>query len=307
LDDLLNSVEEIIRIEGVRARAGTLGSSVLIEGAEPVGVALLFQHTPGVSWVAVGDSADSTKGLVSATERLAKLYLRKGRTFSVLAESGERETTPADVGGMLSSKILDAVPRVRTDEEKPDVRFRSVWEEGRGVVGVELKSGPGGTPVGKRTVGCLVSGGMHSSVLAWHALLSGYGVSLLHFKISEESLLQVAGLYAELSHRVDPRRLSLRVGEGVGIVEGLRQMKGNHVLLAGFHFECGRVPEILEGRVLAPLALMTEEEFERSFMDLSIRRFDYRQKWTTTGLNEGKWRSFGGVRTDANGVLDGLS
>ena len=154
---------------------------------------------------------------------------------------------------------------------------------------------------------CLVSGGVHSSVVAWHALLSGYGASLVHFVVDDESIAQVAGLYAELSHRVDPRRLSLSVNEGDGLVEWLRRQEGSAVPMTGFHYECGRVPEPLRDRVHSPLALMSEEEILSSFASLSVKDYEHKRDWGAGEGRKGRWRSFGGARADVHGVIDGLS
>jgi hypothetical protein len=149
---------------------------------------------------------------------------------------------------------------------------------------------------------------MHSAAVAWHALLSGFGVRLVHVKVSEESLRAVARLYAELSNRIDPRRLSLEVSEEGGVRSAFnrRQVGRNGPVFAGFHAECGGVPKNIPRRVQAPLLLATEEEFELWHAALSVGRFVARQDWLREERGEGKWKSFGGERTDMHGVLDGL-
>jgi hypothetical protein len=307
IGNLSSTIEEVLRIEGIDARVTVMGASVVVDMVDPVSVAMLFRDTPGISWIAAGDSSESLKSLAAIAERLAKAYLRGKKTFSVVAESTDQDITPSDVAGMLTSAILEAVSSVRTDDEKPEVRFRAAWKKDLGAVGVELCVGQGGTPMGGKTVVCLVSGGMHSSVVAWHALLSGYRVSLVHCLVDEDSLMAVASLYAELSHRVNPRGLSLKVWDGDGLIDQIRRSEWKTHPLSGFHSECGGIPETIERIVLAPLFLLTEEEYRASFAKLSVRDYEHKQNWNERETKKGRWRRYGGERSDIHGVLDGLS
>jgi hypothetical protein len=263
---------------------------------------------PGVSWVAVGWQADSLEEMGQGAARLARVYLRREDRFSVAAESDEAETVASDIAGAVSSAVLGEVKGARMDEGNPRVRFRAVYGRTRGAVGVELRPGPGGTPTGEVDADCFVSGGMHSAVVAWHALLSGFGVRLVHVKVSEESLRAVTKLYAELSNRVDPRRLSLEEMEGGGVLSAFnRRLRGRGgPVFAGFHAECGGVPKNVPKWVQAPLLLATEEEFELWHSSLSVGTFVAKEDWLKEERGEGAWKSFGGARTDMHGVLDGL-
>lgn len=298
----------MLRLEKARAMVGRCGGSVIVEGGNPVGTAILFRYMPGVSWIAVGAQADSLGEMGQGAARLARVYLRQGDRFSVAAESDEAETVASDIAGVVSSAVLGEVKGVRMDEGNPKVRFRAVYGRRMGAVGVELRPGPGGTPTGDANADCFVSGGMHSAVVAWHALLSGLGVRLVHVKVSEESLRAVARLYAELSNRVDPRRLSLEIMEGGSVLAAFstRARGTTDPLFAGFHAECGGVPRSVPRLVQAPLLLATEEEFELSHSALSVGKFVAREDWLEEKRREGTWKSFGGARTDMHGVLDGL-
>jgi hypothetical protein len=156
-------------------------------------------------------------------------------------------------------------------------------------------------------VDCLVSGGMHSSVVAWHALLSGFRLRLLHYQESEESLLAVARLYAELSARTDPGALTLLVQDG-GTLEMLAEGRPDkaETLVAGFHLECGDVPEKVKHLATAPLALLSEEEFKVSQAGLSVESLPSKHRWGTKSVHQPRLLYFGGVRADVHGVLDGL-
>jgi adenylyl- and sulfurtransferase ThiI len=308
IEDLESSVKAVLRVEKAKASLGRCGGSVIVEGGDPVGAAILFRYMPGVSWIAVGQQAASLGELGARAAGLARAYLRLGDRFSVAAESDGVETAASDVAGAVSSAILGEVKGVRMDEGNPKVRFRAVYGRRRGAVGVELRPGPGGTPTGEKDADCFVSGGMHSAVVAWHVLLSGFGVRLVHVKVSEESLRAVAKLYAELSNRVDPRRLSLEVMEGGGVLSAFnrRQTSRSRPIFAGFHAECGGVPKNVPRRVQAPLLLATEEEYELWHSALSVGWFLAKEDWLKEERGEGAWKSFGGARTDMHGVLDGL-
>lgn len=309
VEDLESSLKGILRAERLGASLRRVGGSFVLEGPEPVGAATLFQNMPGVSWGAVGRTSNTIRGLGIAAGSLAPAYVRSGDTFSVIAESAEVGVTPSDVAGVVTSAILEAVKGARVDESKPEVRFRAVFEGRRSVVGAQLWEGAGGIPTGKRRATCLVSGGMHSSVVAWHTLLSGFEVRLVHAKVCEESLREVARLYSELSYRVDPSKLSLEVREGGSVSDELRESAGKHAgpVYGGFHAGCGQVPGSLARHVEAPLFLLTEEEFVGAFSGLSLRGYDSREEWKPAGGGSGSSREFGNERADMHRVLDGLT
>ncbi len=309
IDDLGASLKGVLRVEEMKADVRRAGGSFIIEGADPVGAAALFRHMPGVSWAAVGRTSDSVRGLGKAAFLLAPAYLKRGETFSVIAEASVEGVTSSDVSGAVTSSILEAVKGARVAEERAKVKFRVAYEGGRSAVGVELWEGPGGIAVGSEIVQCLVSGGMHSSVVAWYALLSGCKVKLIHAKVDESSLREVAKLYSELSNRVDPSGLSLEVLEGrspAGVLkQSLRRSTGP--VYGGFHTGCSRIPRGLVDKVDAPLFLLTEEGFTRAFSGLSLKGQDAKEGWREVGVGGMTSRSFGGQRGDMHAVLDGLT
>ena len=127
--------------------------------------------------------------------------------------------------------------------------------------------------------------------------------------MSEESERAVARLYAELSNRVDPAKLSLLVSDQGSVMPVLKKIgrRSGHPPLAGFHSQCGTLPRVLESKIDAPLYLLTEEEFETSYAGLSLLSFASRASWRHEKVGTPSWKFFGGARTDMHGVLDGLS
>jgi hypothetical protein len=305
--DLVASAEFLLREGGIEARVSRIGTSVAVGGPEPLGVAAILGLMPGVDWIAAGGTCSSATELHSLVCALAKNYLRRGDRFAVEAE-GTGKVTASDVGGSITSRILESVRGVRVSVESPKVRFRAAFDGENGVVGVEVKKGPGGVPTGKDSAVCLVSGGRHSSVVAWHAVLLGFRVRLVHARFSDESLRTVARLYSELSHRADPRWLSLEVLEGGSIREalsGYAELSRNPVF-GGFS-RSGRGKPLGLPNVLAPLYLMPEERFQTEFEGLGIRGLDSPEDWDRMGPTKlTKWK-FGGTAADVSGVLDGLA
>ena len=284
------------------------GGSIVVEGVEPLGVAARLKHTPGVSWIAAGLVSLSFKGLLDDSAILARTYLKRGDRFSVDAE-GSSGIVRSDVAGGVTSKILETVKGTRVSQGDPKIRFRTAFEGSRGVVGVEIVTGPGGVPTGVEGAVCLVSGGKHSSVVSWMALLAGYRIRLIHARADEESLLGAARLYAELSHRTDPRGLMLQVIESkspasalVGTVRGM-----NEPVFGGFRASGGPIPLPLRGRVLAPLYLLAEDKFDDEFESLALKSYDAKMRWDSRKNWDVHIRSFGGVTAGVSEVVDGLA
>ncbi|HLQ06240.1 MAG TPA: hypothetical protein VK126_00625 [Nitrososphaerales archaeon] len=308
LGQLESTIRYLLRGEGAAPRTWRSGDSIVVEGMEPIGVAALLGHTPGVGWIAAGLASKSFKELLDDSATLARIYLKPGGTFSVEAEGGDG-TMKSDVAGAVTSKILESAQRSRVSQTTPKVRFRTAFDGSRGVVGVQIARGPAGVPTGVAGAACLVSGGRHSSVVSWMALLEGYNVSLVHARVNEESLLGAARLYAELSHRTNPRKLMLQVAEGkslagalVGIVRGVSEP-----VFGGFHASGGPIPRLLRGRVLAPLYLLTEDRFNEEFDSLALKSHDARTSWDSGKIEDVQIRSFGGVTADVSEVVDGLA
>lgn len=281
---------------------------MIVEGPDPVGVASLMQHMPGIKWISVGLAAGSFRELVRSSVILARNYLRKRDLFCVEAE-GSGGTLPSDVGGAVTSEILESVKGARVSLESPKVRFRAAYDGVGGVVGVQIMVGPGGVSSGREQVACLVSGGAHSSVVAWMAALAGFRLQLVHAKSDDEGLLAVARLYSELSHRTDPRGLYIEVLSGDAVlpilVEHARRSK--LPIFGGFHSGGSGVPRALRSRVMNPLYLLQEEAFSAEFVSLGIRSKDTLADWSKKGSGRFSSSSFGGAVADVSDVLDGLS
>lgn len=305
---LLRSVRGVLEAGRLRVKVERQASSVVVEGPAPTEVADLFKNMPGVSWVAAGTRFNDFKELGDAGEWLGRRYLRRDRKFWVEAEtSGEQK--PSDVSGALTSSVLDAVKRSRVSQSSPRVVFRATFDGTKGAVGVELVKGPGGTPTGDQGAGCMVSGGKHSSVLVWEALLSGYKVTMVHAFVNDQSLRQVAKIYSEMSFRVDPRAIRLEVLRGPDPANSIKEWaaKVDMPVFGGFHAGCSDLPPLLSGSVTAPLYLLPEEKFDSEFAGLSIKgREGAMMNWSAGSGGKAKVSTFRG-RADVNQVLDGLS
>lgn len=297
----------MLRANRVRARVRRNGNSLIVEGPEPLGVAALFEHMPGMAWIAAGLAARSVRELAGTSGVLARKYLRRGDMFSVEAE-GTSGVVASDVAGAVTSSVLDSVKGARVSEGAK-VRFRAAFDGSLGAVGVEVKRGPGGVPTGGESLSCLVSGGAHSSVVAWMAVLVGFRVRLVHAKLSDEGLRAVARLYSELSHRADPRGLRLEVLEGGSGSGALASFAGKSKdpVAGGFRSAGGPAPGGLRGKVLAPLYLLPEETFASEFRSLRIKGHDSAADWGAQGRGTVSVRTFGGVAADVSDVLDGLA
>ena len=282
------------------------GSAFLIEGQGPVEVASTLRLMPGVAWIAVGMAAGSFRDLGKAASVLARKYLRPGFRFSVLAE-GSGNVAVGDIAGAVALSALEAVKGARIDDAKPRVRFRATLEDSVGAVGVELSEGPGGSPTGAERVTCLASGGKHSSVLCWLALLSGFRVNIVHAKQDEMSLQAVAHLYSELSNRIDPAALSLEFLEGgePGALIFRRVGRRQERTFGGFHSGCTDFPSRLKGAVEAPLFVLPEESFNREYRALSFKEFASRIDWKAGRAKTAKTLRIAGIRADVSRVLEG--
>ncbi|HEY6283686.1 MAG TPA: hypothetical protein VIW22_07155 [Nitrososphaerales archaeon] len=267
-----------------------------------------MKHTPGVSWIAAGLSSRSFNKLLEDSAALAKNYLKRGDRFSLEAE-GSGGVVRSDIAGGMISRILESSKGTRVSHEDPKIRFRTAFDGFRGVVGVEIARGPGGVPTGAHSAACLVSGGRHSSVVSWMALLAGYKVRLVHAQVDEESLLGVARLYAELSHRTDPRGLMLQVVDSKSSASALaRIVRGmNEPVFGGFHTSGRRIPKPLKGLVAAPLYLMSEEMFDEKSDSLALKSYVAKMSWDSGKNEDAQIRSFGGVTADVSEVVDGLA
>ena len=276
-----------------------------MDGPEPLGIAALLGKMPGVSWVAAGLTARSYGELSSAARQLSGRCLKKGDKFAVYAE-GTMGTVFSDISGIVTSAVLDEVEGSRVSAGSPRVRFRAAFDGKKGVVGVEVRRGPGGIPTGSEEATCMVSGGVHSAVVAWEAVLQGFRVRLVHVMYSEETLRAVARLYSELSHRADPRGLTLEVICGESVTNGLSRCAevSKAPVFAGFSSGSGVKPHPM--KALSPLYLMSEESFSAEFEGLGIKSCDAPEDWEKEAEGEAGVRRFGGSRADISDILDGL-
>ncbi|MGA2665881.1 MAG: hypothetical protein ABSF83_13155 [Nitrososphaerales archaeon] len=297
--------------------------SLVVRGVDPVAAAHRLDRLPGVAWIAAGYDFEGLDRGVARLSSLASSYLGDGGSFRVTAEVGAGAgVEEGDVLMEATSALLKAKKGAHLDEKDPSVWFRMVLtRKGRGVCGVQLREGPGGVPTARGMAAtCLVSGGYHSAVVAWMAALSGYSLALVHSRDGDDgSLRQVARLYAELSHRMDPAALGLRVLGGKGtpggrLVAWLGTARGE--VFAGAHPEC-RGEEGLRAlrrrrpSIVFPLFLLQEAEVGSKLRGLALgqRAGDGSPTLDLTGRGGGDRptvRTFGGVESDQNAVLDSI-
>ncbi|MDG6985732.1 MAG: hypothetical protein JRM73_03190 [Nitrososphaerota archaeon] len=307
ISDLQGSVEHILRERRGRADVYAVGGTLVVRGNDPVGTCLLFEHLPGVAWTAAGYSGKGVGELAKSAALLAENYLKRGTKFTVEAEV-THDGPPSDLAGAVMASMLGKAKGARASGRSPKHTFRAAMDGAQGAVGVEVTRGPGGAPVGDETVTCLVSGGAHSSVVAWNAMLSGYRVDLVHAESGEASLLAAAKLYAELSYRGDPRSLSLTVLEGGGCAGMIAShvASAGSLVFAGFRPACP-VPGFMRGMAEAPLYLLSEEAFDAQFRSLKLKAHVEKTDWNEAPAQAYGKRSFGGKAADVSGVLDALA
>ncbi|MDG6983891.1 MAG: hypothetical protein JRN28_05030 [Nitrososphaerota archaeon] len=305
--DFQSSVRHVLKERGVKARMRTMGGSIVLAVPEPVGACSIFEGMPGVAWTAAGYAVAGAGDVARASSALAAAYLRRGVRFSVSAEVTGGGMA-SDLAGAVTSVMLEKVKGARASNEAAKVRFRAARDGKGGVVGVEVARGPGGSPMGSEAVACLVSGGRHSSVLAWDSVLQGLRVNMVHASSGERSLAAAARLYAELSHRADPRGLSLTVLEGGPVPALLSKFAGQcrEPMFGGFTV-ARPAPASLGARVESPLYIMPEEAFGAQFASLGLKGEEEATDWGDSAAGSYSERTFGGRTADVSQVLDGLA
>jgi len=295
----------------------TGAGSLIVKGADPVDVARRLAHLPGVAWIAVGHEFEDPAGLLSRLETLAGRYLERGASFKVSVEVEGSGREEGDVLMEATSALLKAAKGTHVDEKSPSVWFRVVVAKDGGACGIQLREGVGGVPTSSRLkAACLVSGGYHSAVVAWMAALSGYSLTLVHARDDDESLRQVARLFAELSTRIDPSSLRLEVLDGEGpagerLETWLGVARGD--VFAGVHPECRGAAALKILRpypsVLFPLLLLQEGEVRSRLADLGLRGkvTDRVSRLRPSRKKSGYTvKAFAGREADQNAVLDSI-
>ncbi len=306
------------KLELRQGDAARVDDSLLVSAKDPVEVARRLSFLPGVAWIAVGYRFSGAAGYLKHLELLAKKYLTRGRTFRISARVVASTQTAGDVVLAGNSALLSSIPGARVDERKPRVRFRVCFDGRRGACGVEIRAGPGGLPPGGEWVACLASGGERSSSMAWMAALSGYSVRLVHSRTDDIALRQVARLYSELSHRVDPRCLDLVVLEGGK--DPLARIGGwlhDHKTpaFAGWRPERSDIATSLAERfpnLALPLILVQDDVIGSTYRSLGLGSAPKLGRGAGMSFRALEARSayselrFGGVQADSNTVIDAV-
>ncbi len=316
LDDLARTA--LGKLPGSGAGVTKEAGSLMISGEDPIVVARRLAHLPGVAWVAVGFEFDNSAGLLSRLGTLAVRYLEPGASFKVSVEAEASGREEGDVLMEATSALLKAAKGARVDERNPSVWFRLMMAKDGGACGVQLREGVGGVPTARAMkAACLVSGGYHSAVTAWMAALSGYSLTLVHARDDDESLRQVARLYAELSTRMDSSSLALEVLEGQGpagdrVATWLGAFRGE--AFTGVHPECRGMAGLRLLRpyqsALFPMLLLQEGEVRTRFDELGLRgkptdrvaRLKFSRRKASYRV-----KRFSGREADQNAVLDSIS
>jgi hypothetical protein len=267
--------------------------------------------------MAVGYEFDSIELCMSRLSTLAGRYLGAAASFKVSVEVERSGKEEGDVLMEATSTLLKAAKGSRVDEKNPKAWFRVVMVRGRGACGVQLREGPGGVPTSRKMkASCLVSGGYHSAVTAWMASLSGFSLTLVHARNDDDSLRQVARLYAELSQRMDASSLRLEVLEGKGpagdrVASWMGGAKGE--VFTGVHPECRGTAGMEQLRrypvAQFPLLLLQEREVRARLDELGLRakKADRAAELRISNGRAGyKVKEFGGREADQNAVLDSI-
>jgi hypothetical protein len=306
------------KMKSSRKAADHIDDTLLVDAEDPVVVARRLAYLPGVAWVSVGYRFSGNKEYLEKLELLAKRYLSKGRTFRISARVVGSGQTAGDAVLAGNSELLSSIPGARVDERSPKVKFRVCVEGAKGACGVEIRAGPGGVPTGGDWVACLVSGGVHSSSLAWMAALSGFSLRLVHSRTDESALRRVAKLYSELSFRMDPGRLQLIVLDGgknppgrigqwlrdtrLTVFGGMRPARSEELAKLAKNFP----------NLVLPLILVQDEAVRAVYRSLGLGpepkaakggRFSMKSLQARSPYSENR---FGGVQADSNAIIDAI-
>src|SRR3989441_948850 len=316
LADLERSASNVLAGRGFRVVR--VGETIAVLGGEPATAARHCAHLPGVVWIGLGYTSEGgPEALLASLQALGERYLKRNSRFGVQVEVTGSKSLRGDLIGAANSRLLGLRRGTRIDERSPELIFHVSLDGNQGVVGVEIGRGVGGVPTSTAKAFCLVSGGMHSSVVAWMAALAGFSVELVHLRTSEESVVEAGRLYSELSHRIDPTRLKLTLLTGSknqpnGVLAAwLKKTGGESPVFAGYHLECRRESSWrgVVG-VLNPLLLFPEPEFKRVFNTLGLTGY-FESNGLVTGTGESepsayRVASFGGARADLHEVVDSV-
>ncbi|TLX97873.1 MAG: hypothetical protein E6K96_01980 [Thaumarchaeota archaeon] len=318
LADLERSASNVLAGRGFRVVR--VGETIAVLGGEPATAARHCAHLPGVVWIGLGYTSEGgPEALLASLQALGERYLKRNSRFGVQVEVTGSKSLRGDLIGAANSRLLGLRRGTRIDERSPELIFHVALDRNQGVAAVEIRRGVGGVPTSTAKAFCLVSGGMHSSVVAWMAALAGFSVELVHLRTSEESVVEAGRLYSELSHRIDPTRLKLTLLTGSknspkGVLASWLKKKkggGESPVFAGYHLECR---EEFSWRgvtgVVYPLLLFPEPEFKRVFDSLGLTGY-FESNGLLSGIQESvasayRVGSFGGARAELHEVVDSV-
>jgi hypothetical protein len=294
------SAEERVRNATGNKQVSSIGDIVFL-GDSSVKEAYRASKLPGVEWTASGYMLEG-KDIIKEAMELASNFLREKKKFFIVAKE-ELSDIKMDIEG----KILSSMVGKRIDGKKPDVTFVISKAGKRYAFGVKLYEGVGGCMQSSSKVACLVSGGMHSSVVSWLLCLSGKGLKIVHSFVNTFSLYSVAKLYEKLSSMSDPTLLELRVLKGEGQTEDIlfSWIEDNNVeQFSGNHIECSE--ELFSEKIKAGAYTMPEEQYRKYLNYLRLKPFEKRicKNGRRVPYKELK---FGGVYANMHEIIDSLS
>lgn len=283
-----------------------VGSTIVINSCS-ITEGYRISMLPGVRWVAVG-KVEKKDNLPAIAVELAANYLTKRRTFMLYAERDSPEEV-YDMKIKIEGDILSKLKNKKINEKKPDVVFVLTKQDNQYAFGVKIYDGVGGIIQSKeRIASCLVSGGIHSSVLSWFCCLSGYSLKMIHCYSGTYALYSVAKLYEKISSMSNPEMLELELVYGKSKTENLLfslVQESKTALYSGNHSSCSG--EVFFERVQAPLFFMPEELFISYSEKLGIKDKSKRLEKTKFERVNYKTKSFGFRKANMHEVIDKLT
>src|SRR5207245_8953801 len=166
LDDLERSATNVLAGRGFRVVK--VGETIAVLGGEPATAARHCAHLPGVAWIGLGYTSEGgLESLLVSLQLLGERYLKRESRFGVQVEVTRSNILKGDVIGAADSRLLGLRRGSRIDERNPTLNCHIDLSRNEVVACVEIRRGVGGVPTSTAKAFCLVSGGMHSSVVAW--------------------------------------------------------------------------------------------------------------------------------------------
>ncbi len=180
---LLRHLGRALSAEGISHTVKVHRGRILVFGDNPQRIAEIASRLFGVVDVAVCILTAPTADAVSrAAAAMSGNRLAPGMSFAVRARrQGVEGISSQELGALVGSAILDAVPSARVDLDEPEYEVFVELREYGGIVYDTRIPAPGGLPYGTQgKVLSLLSSGIDSPVAAWLLMKRGCVVENLH-------------------------------------------------------------------------------------------------------------------------------